>query len=105
MNSKKRAGKENKTQTQKTFKLAGFCFIAYLYPGDLEVAFSVNHEISVIRTATLEMKTPIEGILVRKELLLKSPAPVYCFPLYRTESVLEKAMRLLHTYSQACVKW
>ncbi|NLP00462.1 MAG: hypothetical protein GX386_09280 [Clostridiaceae bacterium] len=69
-----------KRRRRRLLSLLGFVLLLIYIPAIWKWLFSVNHEISVIRTATLEMKTPIEGILIRKELLLKSPGTGVLFP-------------------------
>ncbi len=69
-----------KRRRRRLLSLLGFVLLLIYIPAIWKWIFSVNHEISVIRTATLEMKTPIEGILIRKELLLKSPGTGVLFP-------------------------
>ena len=70
-----------KRRRRRLLSLLGFVLLLIYIPAIWKWVFSVNHEISVIRTATIEMKTPIEGILVRKELLLKSPGTGVLFPV------------------------
>lgn len=70
-----------KRRRRRLFSLLGFVLLLIYIPAIWKWVFSVNHEISVIRTATLETKTPIEGLLIRKELLLKSPGTGVLFPV------------------------
>ncbi len=69
-----------KRRRRRLFSLLGFVLLLIYIPAIWKWVFSANHEISVIRTATLEMKTPIEGLLIRKELLLQSPGTGVLFP-------------------------
>lgn len=75
--SKKR---KKKRRRKRLLSLLGFALLLVYIPAVWKWVFSVNHEINVIKTATLEVKTPIEGMLVRKELLLKSPGTGIIFP-------------------------
>ncbi len=75
--SKKRKIKRTR---RRLFSLLGFVLLLIYIPAIWKWVFSVNHEINVIRTATIEMKAPIEGLFIRKELLLKSPGTGVLFP-------------------------
>jgi len=70
-----------KRRRRRLLSLLGFVLVLIYIPAIWKWIFSVNHELGVIRTATLEMKTPIEGLLFRKELLLKSPGTGILFPV------------------------
>jgi len=70
-----------KRRRRRLISLLGFVLLLIYIPAIWKWIFSVNHELGVIRTATLELKTPIEGILFRKEMLLKSPGTGVLFPV------------------------
>jgi len=70
-----------KRRRRRLISLLGFVLMLIYIPAIWKWVFSVNHELGVIRTATLELKTPIEGILFRKELLLKSPGTGVLIPV------------------------
>ncbi|MGI6086192.1 MAG: HlyD family efflux transporter periplasmic adaptor subunit [Acetivibrionales bacterium] len=69
-----------KRRRRRLLSLLSFVLLLVYIPAIWKWVFSVNHETNVIRTATLEVKTPIEGILIRKELLLKAPGTGILFP-------------------------
>lgn len=75
--NKKRKAKRRR---KKLLSFLGFILLLIYIPAIWKWLFSVNHEIGVIRTATLEVKAPIEGVLIRKEMLLKSPGTGIIIP-------------------------
>ncbi|NLX63790.1 MAG: hypothetical protein GX022_03285 [Clostridiaceae bacterium] len=73
--------RKKKRRRRRLLSLLVFVLMLIYIPAIWKWIFSVNHELGVIRTSTLELKTPIEGILFRKELVLKSPGTGVLFPV------------------------
>jgi len=73
--------RKKKRRRRRLLSLLGFVLMLIYIPAIWKWIFSVNHELGVIRTATLELKTPIEGLLFRKEMLLKPPGTGVLFPV------------------------
>ena len=101
-----------KRRRRKLFSLLGFVLLLIYIPAIWKWVFSVNYEINVIRTATIEMKAPIEGLFIRKELLLKSPGTGILFPTiqngkrvskgYEVASYVQSSMReVVESYRQS----
>ncbi len=75
--NKRRKVKRNR---RRLIGLLGFILMLVYIPALWKWLFSVNHEIGVVRTATLEVKEPLEGIIIRNETLLKSPGTGILIP-------------------------
>lgn len=75
--NRRRKAKRNR---RRLFSLLGFILLLIYVPALWKWVFSVNHEIGVVKTATLEVKAPFEGILIRKETLLESPGTGIMIP-------------------------
>ncbi|MCX7773579.1 MAG: hypothetical protein N2376_10765 [Clostridia bacterium] len=65
---------------RRLFSLLGFALLLIYIPAVWNWVFSVNYEIGVIKTSTLEIKVPLQGVLVRKETPLKSPGDGILIP-------------------------
>lgn len=75
--NKKRKARKLK---RRLMSLLAFILLLIYIPALWNWVFSVNYEIGVIKTATLELKVPLKGILIRKESLLKSPGDGVLIP-------------------------
>ncbi len=75
--SKKRKARRNR---RRLFSLLGFILLLIYIPALWNWAFSVNYEIGVIRTATLEVKVPVQTLFIRKELIMNSPGDGILIP-------------------------
>jgi hypothetical protein len=58
----------------------GFILLLIYIPAVWNWAFSNNYEIGVIKTATLEITIPVQGLLTRREYILKSPGDGVVIP-------------------------
>ena len=72
--------RKKKRNRRRLLGLLGFILMLVYIPAIWKWLFSVNHEIGVVRTATLEVKAPLEGILIRNETTLKSPGTGIIIP-------------------------
>lgn len=72
--------RKKKRSRRRLLGFLGFVLMLVYIPAIWKWVFSVNQEIGVIRTATLEIKAPFEGILIRNETLLKSPGTGIIIP-------------------------
>ncbi len=75
--SRKRKAQRNR---RRLFSLLGFILLLIYIPALWNWVFSVNHEIGAIKTATLEIKVPLQGVLFRKEMVLTSPGDGIVIP-------------------------
>jgi len=78
----------------------GFVLMLIYIPAIWKWLFSVNHEIGVVRTATMEVRVPFEGILVRNETLLGSPGTGIVIPTVQNGERVAKG-REVASYIQA----
>ncbi len=65
---------------RRFFSFLGFLLLLIYVPALWNWLFSSNHEIGVIKTATLEMKVPVKGLFIRKEQILTSPGKGIIIP-------------------------
>ncbi|HHW23021.1 MAG TPA: hypothetical protein GXX26_09105 [Clostridiaceae bacterium] len=72
--------RKKKRNRRRLLSFLGFILMLIYIPAIWKWVFSVNHEISVVRTATLEVKIPLEGIFIRNETTLKSPGTGIIIP-------------------------
>lgn len=79
-NQEKSKHKKKKKNRRRLFSLLVLVLTAIYMPALWNWFFSSNTEIAVINTATLEMKTPMSGVFVRKEQLLMSPGSGILIP-------------------------
>lgn len=75
--NKKRKARRNK---RRLMSLLGIILVLIYIPALWNWVFSVNYEIGVIKTATLEIKVPVRGLLVRKEFVINSPGDGIIIP-------------------------
>lgn len=74
---KKRKARRNR---KRLLSFLGFILLLIYIPAVWNWAFSNNYEIGVLKTATLEIKVPIQGMMIRKELTIKSPGDGIIIP-------------------------
>ena len=74
---KKRRERRNR---RRLFSFLGFILVIIYIPAIWNWAFSANYEIGAIKTATLEIKVPIKGVLIRNEILMKPPGDGVVIP-------------------------
>jgi hypothetical protein len=72
--------RKKKRSRRRLLSFLGFILMLIYIPAVWKWVFSVNHEISVVRTATLEVKVPLEGIFIRNETILNSPGTGIIIP-------------------------
>jgi hypothetical protein len=65
---------------RRLLNFLGFILMLIYIPAIWNWLFSVNHEIGVIKTDTIEIKAPVKGIFIRKELTIKSPGDGIVIP-------------------------
>jgi hypothetical protein len=65
--------KRARRNRRRFFSLLGFLLLLIYVPALWNWLFSKNHEIGVIKTATLEIKVPVNALFIRNEKLLLSP--------------------------------
>lgn len=65
--------RKKKRNRRRLFSLLVFILLLVYLPALWNWLFSSNVEIGVIKSATLELKVPVKGVIVRKEQLLTSP--------------------------------
>ena len=75
--NKKRKARRSR---RRLLSFLGFLLVLIYIPALWNWAFSANYEIGAIKTATLEIKIPLRGLLIRKENLLKSPGDGIIIP-------------------------
>lgn len=75
--AKKRKARRNR---RRLLSFLGFILLLIYIPALWNWFFSVNVEIGVIKTDTLEIKVPLKGVLIRKEHLLNSPGDGILIP-------------------------
>lgn len=72
LEERNRKRKARRTRKRLLSFLAFILLLIYI-PALWNWVFSVNYEVGVIKTATLEIKVPLKGVMIRKETVLKSP--------------------------------
>ncbi len=72
--------RKSRRRRRRLFSLLGLVLLLIYIPAIWKWLFSSSHEIGVIRTSTIEVKTPIEGVIVRNEMLLTSPGTGIVIP-------------------------
>jgi hypothetical protein len=76
----KKLQKKKRRNRRRLFSLLVFILLLIYLPALWNWLFSANVEIGVIKTATLELKAPLRGVMVRKEELLASPGDGIIIP-------------------------
>ena len=72
--------KKKKRNRRRLFSLLVLVLMMIYLPALWNLLFSSNSEIAVIKTATLEVTTPLSGVIIRKEQLLISPGSGILIP-------------------------
>ncbi|MDI9513940.1 MAG: hypothetical protein GX384_06030 [Clostridiaceae bacterium] len=72
--------KKKKRNRRRLFSLLVLVLMMIYMPALWNWLFSSNTEIAVIKTATLEVTTPLSGVIIRKEQLLISPGSGILIP-------------------------
>lgn len=73
--------RKKRRRRRRLLSLLGYILLLIYIPAIWKWLFSTSHEIGVIRTATIEVKAPIEGVLIREEKYLKSPDTGIIIPI------------------------
>ena len=71
---------KKKRRRRRLFSLLVLALVIVYMPALWNWLFSSNSDIAVIRNDTLEVTTPLKGVLVRKEQLLISPGSGFLVP-------------------------
>lgn len=72
--------KKKRRNRRRLFSLLVFVLLLIYLPALWNWLFSANVEIGIIKTATLELKVPLRGVMVRKEQPLTSPGDGIIIP-------------------------
>jgi len=92
--------RKKKRNRRKLLGLLGFVLMLIYIPAIWKWLFSVNHEIGVVRTATMEVRVPFEGIFIRTETVLESPGTGIVVPTVQNGERVAKN-REVASYIQA----
>lgn len=86
-------GKKRKARRRRRrlFSLLGFVLLLIYVPAIWKWLFSANHEIGIIRTSTMEVKTAVKGVFIRKEMILTSPGTGIIIPTIQNGDRVAKA--------------
>ena len=72
--------RRRKSTRRRVISFLGFLVVLIYIPALWNWLFSVNYELGIIKTATMEIKVPIRGMMVRSETLLHSPGDGIVIP-------------------------
>lgn len=88
---------------RRLFSLLALVLLLVYIPAVWKWLFSSSHEIGVVRTSTIEVKAPIEGVIVRNEMLLTSPGTGIIIPTVQNGERVAKASEVA-SYIQSNMK-